>query len=85
MSVSLTEALSDPGPHTVSSLAERMPHFPADTIHAALEVLAAQGVLARENTESGEAAYRYVAPDRYAQADWEVIKNPGARHNGRPR
>ena len=78
----LKEALSSPGPHTVVSLSRALPGFPPEAIREALEVLAAQGVLAKEEGPDGP-EYRYVAPDRYVQANLDVIKNPGERHNRR--
>jgi hypothetical protein len=76
----LTQALNDPGPHTVESLARRLPDFPPDAIRDALEALTAQGVLQRE----GE-GYRYVSPEKYHQADLDVVKNPGTGIKRRPR
>ena len=72
---SLQQAMRDPGPHTVDSLAARLPHFPREAIRQALELLTAQGVLERVSDESGE-AYRYVDPARYAQAGMDVVVNP---------
>lgn len=85
MSNSLTDALADPGPHTAASLAARLPHFPVEAISQALEALAAQGVLERVVGEGGVTAYRYVAPERYVQHTWDVIKDPGKRPGGSPR
>jgi predicted ArsR family transcriptional regulator len=83
MSDPLSKALADPGPHTVDSLAERLPAFPAEAIRDALEALAAQGVLERSIGSDGKAEYRYIAPERYTQADLDVIRNPGKPHNRR--
>lgn len=85
MSSPLTDALADPGPHTAASLAARLPHFPADAISQALEALAAQGVLERVVGEGDAPAYRYVAPERYVQHTWDVVKDPGKRPGGGPR
>ena len=85
MSDDLRRALSDPGPHTVESLARRLPAFPAEAIAAALEALTAQGVLERASLPDGSLEFRYVAPERYAQANLDVIRNPGDRHNRRRR
>ncbi len=85
MSDAIAKALSSTGPHTVASLAERLPGFPEDAIRAALETLVAQGVLERGTGEGGAPTYSYIAPDRYMQADWDVIKNPGSPHNRPPR
>ena len=76
MSDSLTDALSNPGPHTAESLAARLPAFPLDAIRSALEALAAQGVLARDTPDGGPPEYRLVAPERYVQANLDVIKDP---------
>jgi hypothetical protein len=78
----LNQALSGPGPHTVVSLSRALPGFPPEAIREALEALTAQGVLAKEDGADGP-EYRYVAPERYAQANLDVIKNPGERHNRR--
>ncbi len=83
MSDSLTQALSNPGPHTAESLAARLPAFPLEAIRAALEALAAQGVLARESEEGGSPHYRLVAPELYAQVNLDVIQNPGGGPNRR--
>jgi len=85
MSDPLSQALSGAGPHTVDSLSRRLPNFPREAIHGALEALVAQGVLTRESTEAGETAYRYAAPEKYVQADWEVIRNPAGPQGRRPR
>ena len=85
MSDALTRALSNPGPHTAESLAAVLPDFPIEGIRQALEMLTAQGVLERDNTAKGEPAYRYVRPDLYAQANLDVIQNPGDRHNPKRR
>jgi Fe2+ or Zn2+ uptake regulation protein len=85
MSNPLTDALTGPGPHTVASLAARLPQFPADAIRQALDALAAQGVLERIVGDDGATAYRYVAPERYVQHTWDVIKDPGKRPGGSPR
>jgi len=76
MSDALRDALSDPGPHTAESLADRLPHFPPVVIRDALEALAAQGVLERTTRPDGAVEYRYVAPDRYAQIHMDVVKDP---------
>ena len=81
MSDALRKALSDPGPHTAESLAERLPAFPVEAIRDALEALTAQGVLERRPCPEGGFEYRYVAPERYAQANQDVIRNPGNPHN----
>ena len=83
MSDSLTQALSNPGPHTAESLAERLPAFPLESIRSALEALTAQGVLARENGEGGPPQYRLVSPELYAQANLDVIRDPAGGHNRR--
>jgi DNA-binding HxlR family transcriptional regulator len=85
MATTLTEALTDAGPHTVDSLAARMPEYSRDTLTQALEALTAQGVLAREIGDDGVAFYRYVAPERYVQANQDVIRDVGQRGNRRPR
>jgi predicted ArsR family transcriptional regulator len=84
MADNLAKVLADPGPHTAESLAERLPHFPLAAIREALETLAAQGVLERAEGADGRPEYRYLAPDRYVQADQDMIKDPAKRHN-RPR
>jgi hypothetical protein len=81
MSTSLNEALADAGPHTVDSLAARMPEYPRDVITQAVEALTAQGVLTREVGDDGVAQYRYVAPERYVQANQDVIRDVGQRGN----
>ncbi len=83
MPTSLNEALADAGPHTVDSLAARMPDFSRDAIANALEALTAQGVLAREAGEDGVAQYRFVAPERYLHANQDVIRDIGQRGNRR--
>ena len=70
-------ALRDAGPHTVASLAERLPDFPREAIAAALEQLAQAGVLAREVGPDGEPRFRYVAPERYGLIRVPVVKIPG--------
>lgn len=85
MSKSLESLLNDPGPHTVESLAARLPAFPLLAIQQALEALAAQGVLRREEGPDGKPQYVYVDPSRYVQANRDVIVNPGAAHNRRGR
>lgn len=83
MADTLTDALSNPGPHTAESLAGRLPHFPPDAIRDALEALSAQGVLERAVREDGTPEYRYVAPEKYAQANLDVIKDPSKGQNRR--
>jgi len=83
MSDDLKKALSDPGHHTAESLAARLPDFPVEAVRDALDALTAQGVLERVAGPGGAPAYRYVAPERYAQADLDVVRNPGGP--GRPR
>ena len=83
MPTSLNEALADAGPHTVDTLAARMPEYSRDVIAQALEALATQGVLAREAGDDGVATYRYVAPERYVQANQDVIRDVGQRGNRR--
>lgn len=85
MALSLNEALADAGPHSVDSLSARMPEFSRDVIAQALEALTAQGVLTREIREDGVAQYHYVAPERYVQANQDVIRDVGQRGNRRPR
>jgi len=85
MSESLNQALAETGPHTAESLAQRLPHFPVDAIRQALEALAQQGVLERVEGEGGVPAYRYVAPERYVQHTWDVVKDPGKRPGGSPK
>jgi hypothetical protein len=85
MTTPLTEALADAGPHTVDSLAARMPEFPRDAIAQALEALTTQGVLAKDLGDDGVASYRYVSPERYVQANQDVIRDVGQRGNRRPR
>jgi hypothetical protein len=85
MPTPLNEALAEAGPHTPESLAARLPHFPVEAIREALEALANQGVLAREVGEGGITAYRYVAPERYVQHTWDVVKDPGKRPGVKPR
>jgi hypothetical protein len=82
MSESLSEALAGAGPHTAASLAERLPHFPFEAICNALELLVTQGVLQRSVQEDGTPEYTLVAPERYAQQNWDVIRNPGKRNQG---
>ena len=82
MSDSLSDALKDSGPHTAESLSRQLPHFPFEAICNSLELLAAQGVLQRTVREDGTPEYAYVAPERYAQQSWDVIRNPGKRHQG---
>jgi len=81
----LERALRDAGPHTARSLAARLPAFAPEAIAAALEALAAQGVLSREPGEAGEPAYRYVDPARYQQANLDVVRDPGTGIRRRPR
>ena len=81
----LTEALADSGPHTVESLCRKLPDFPPEAVREALEALAAQGVLAKEAGEDGEARYRYVSPDKYHQVNLDVVKDPGTGIKRRPR
>ncbi|MGV3720595.1 MAG: hypothetical protein ACO1SX_06755 [Actinomycetota bacterium] len=78
----LNEALSDPGPHTAESLHAKLPHFPLDAIHEALEALAAQGVLERQTAEGGQIQYRYVAPEKYVQHNLDVVRDPAKRGGG---
>ncbi len=85
MSSELTEALSNPGPHTVDSLAEKLPHFSTSVIRDALEALAAQGVLERIEEPDQQPAYQLVAPERYAQINLDVVKDPAARFKNRVR
>lgn len=85
MPSSLTDALADAGPHTLDSLAARMPDFPRNAIAQALEALTAQGVLTRETGPDGAVQYRYTAPERYVQANQDVIRDLGQRGNRRPR
>jgi predicted transcriptional regulator len=85
MTDALRQALSDPGSHTVDSLAERLPAFPREAVAASLEALADQGVLERTERPDGTPEYRYVAPDRYAQINLDVVKDPGPKFNQRPR
>jgi len=84
MSDSLNDALAEAGPHTAESLAERLPHFPVEAIRQALDALANQGVLERVAGEDGVTAYRYVAPERYVQHTWDVVKDPGKRPGVKP-
>jgi predicted ArsR family transcriptional regulator len=86
MSDSLNQILAEAGPHTAESLAARLPHFPVDAIRQALEALTAQGVLEREvGEEGGVPTYRYVAPERYVQHTWDVIKDPAKKPGVNPR
>lgn len=85
MSDELTRALRDCGPHTVESVAARLPGFPAETIRAALEALAEQGVLEREAGADGITRYRYVAPERYAQVNLDVVRDPAPEAGSRKR
>ena len=85
MSDALSNVLADAGPHTAESLAERLPGFPVAAIRDALEALTAQGVLERHLREDGQPEYRYVAPERYAQADLDVVRDPGQQFNRKPR
>lgn len=85
MSSDLTEALSNPGPHTVDSLAEKLPHFSASVIRDALEALTAQGVLERTGGPDDPPAYQLVAPERYAQVNLDVVKDPATRFKNRVR
>ncbi len=78
---SLTDALRDAGPHTAASLAERLPFLAPSAIGEALEVLVVQGVLERVPGVGDTATYRYVAPDRYVQANFGVVQDPAARFN----
>jgi predicted ArsR family transcriptional regulator len=81
----IDEALRSPGPHTTRSLAERLPAFPEEAIRQALEALAAQGVLERSEGASGEAEYRYTAPERYHQINLDAVRDPGTGIRRRPR
>lgn len=85
MSDQFSRVLSDPGPHTARSLAERLPDFPLAAIREALEALAAQGVLSKATRPDGEVEYRYLAPERYAQANLDVARDPGRRFNQKSR
>lgn len=85
MSDALSQALSNPGPHTAETLAAALPDFPVEAIRQALEVLAAQGVLERINNTDGNVEYRYVAPERYLQADLDVVRDVGRKIGNRPR
>ena len=85
MSDPLTEALRGAGPHTARTLAARLPGFPEAVIAEALEALAQQGVLDREDGEGAEPTYRYVSPDRYRQINLDVIRDPGTGIKRRPR
>ena len=83
MSDTLKQALQDPGPHTAESLAARLPAFPPDAIRQALDLLTQQGVLERSEGANGQPAYTYVAPERYAQVNMDVIRDPAKAHNRR--
>ena len=85
MADKLAEALANEGPLTVETLAERLPHFPPAAIQEALEALTGQGVLERTLRPDGTPEYRYVAPERYAQINLEVIRNPGDPRTRRKR
>lgn len=85
MSDALREALANPGPHTAESLAEKLPHFPVEAIRQALQVLTAQGVLERTEGDGGRPEYRYVAPDRYAQINLDVVRDPAKELEKRAR
>jgi predicted transcriptional regulator len=85
MHSTLDQALADAGPHTVDSLAARMPDFSRDAIANALEALTTQGVLAREMGAEGVPQYRYVSPERYVQAGQDVIRDVAQRGNRRAR
>ena len=76
MAETISEALSGPGPHTVESLAARLPYFPVGAIQEAVEALMLQGVLSRESLPDGSEAYRLVAPERYAQINHDVVRHP---------
>ena len=83
MADSLREALSDPGPYTAEALAEKLPDFTLPAIRDALEFLTAQGVLERSPGPDGAVQYRYVAPERYVQANMDAIRDPARRHERR--
>jgi hypothetical protein len=84
MADTISEALSGPGPHTVESLAARLPDFPVQAIRDAVEALTLQGVLSREARPDGVAEYRLVAPERYAQINHDVVRHPPqAQRRGR--
>lgn len=76
MADTISEALGGPGPHTVESLAARLPDFPAEAIREAVEALTLQGVLGRETGPDGVTEYRLVAPERYAQINHDVVRHP---------
>jgi predicted transcriptional regulator len=76
MKPSLPATLAQDGPHTVDTLAARLPFFSREAIAAALEALAAQGVLQRDETSDGT-VFHYVAPERYVQIEQDVIRSPG--------
>jgi hypothetical protein len=85
MSDALRDALADPGPHTAESLSERLPHFPVHAIREALDLLAGQGVLERTIGAGGTPEYRYVAPERYAQINLDVVRDPAKQFGKKAR
>jgi len=80
---SFSHEIANSGPHTAESLTEKLPGFPLEAVRDALEALTAQGVLKRDAGPDGRPQYTYVAPERYAQANLDVIQDPGAAHNRR--
>ncbi len=83
MSEEITRALADSGPHTVESLAARLPDFSAEAIAAALDALAAAGVLKRLTTPEGEEQFQYTNPERYRLVDTPVVRQPGPQFGRR--
>lgn len=68
----------------MKELQERLSFLSPEAVADALAALAAQGVLAHEQGDEGEAAYRIADPDRYAHWGRDVIQDPG-RTLSRPR
>jgi hypothetical protein len=83
MSTYLTDELRKAGPQSATSLAQRLPQFPAAAVEEALEALAAQGVLAREAGPAGEILYTLCAPERYTQIHLDVVRDPARGANRR--
>lgn len=78
----IKQALSDSEPRTAEWLADRLPGFPVEAVRQALQTLAQQGVLEEiRGTEGATASYRYVAPERYVQANQDVVRDPSRPHN----
>ncbi len=83
MNQEMLGAISDGQARSLPELLERLPQYPEDVLRFAIAALVQQGVLQQETRpEDGTAIYRYVAPERYAQINQDVVSNPGARVKG---